>query len=498
MDAKLEKIKQKLEKWYPEHKAFAMDAIDKTLRESCAKYASEHGKSVEELLKEIGFTIISGKEVYELRGPAKYSPGNEPDVIKSKVESILRRLHDAYPNKIINNSMQTNVKNLYKDISGAAQWLGYSSPTEFVQAYGYKFETENLTGGRPKSVDPQEIIKALHKKYPNGSDFTSADDLFEANPEYKGNLKTLKNISTETFGLSLTKYLLSIGLIKPKTTTTRSTTSKGAPRKKNYIICKVNLDTVKEPVYYLTTSKTLQEGQHVEVPYGIDDFLVYATVIESNVYDADATPCDVDETKTVSKKLGVKEYQAGLFGSILHTNAVYTTESLINKYGSHVYKPVNNAAGKYKDKAVWAICRGLATEVIKILDYLIEKDEQSYELKDLIMIEEGISELRVFGEDVEDVLENFPNVKMVMFAENKKDKKVNLYYSRIGADVVTDAYEIGNCDISSDTRWSLKHSPTDSKFEEEGIVYTFKYESDWLEVNYVYSDEEGTLYQLGK
>lgn len=492
MDAKLEKIKQKLEKWYPEHKAFAMDAIDKKLRESCAKYASEHGKSVEELLKEIGFIIISGKEVYELRGPAKYSPGNEPDVIKSKVESILRRLHDTYPNKIINNSMQTNVKHLFKDISGVAQWLGYSTPTEFIQVYGYKFETEKLTCGRKKSVDPQEIIKALQKKYPNGSEFTSADDLFEANPEYKGNLKTLKNISAETFGLSFTKYLLSIGLIKPKTI------SKGAPKNKKYIICKVNLDTVKEPVYYIATRKKLHEGQHIEVPYGIDDFLVYATVIDSNVYGDDDIPCDVDKIKTMSKTLGRKEYQIGLFSSILHTNAAYTTERIMDKYGSHEYKQTKKSGGLYKDKAVWAVCRGLATEVIKVLDYLIVKDKQSYEFKDLIMIEEGISEIRVFGEDVEDVLERFPNVKMVMFAENKEDKKVSLYYSESGADSITDAYEIGNCDISNSMRWSLKHSPTDSQFEEEGIVYTFKYESDWVEVNYVFSDEAGTLYQLGR
>lgn len=38
--------------------------------------------------------------------------------------------------------------------------------------------------GRPKNTDPEAIVKALQEKYPNGSPFKSADDLFEANPEY--------------------------------------------------------------------------------------------------------------------------------------------------------------------------------------------------------------------------------------------------------------------------------------------------------------------------
>ena len=117
-DAKLMKLIAKLEKWYPEHKAFAMDSIDSTLRENCATYAKSQGITVEQLLNKIGFELITGDAVYELRGPAKYSPGNEPEVIKSKIASVIRRLNEAYPDRIIKRSVQNDFKNLAKDMSG--------------------------------------------------------------------------------------------------------------------------------------------------------------------------------------------------------------------------------------------------------------------------------------------------------------------------------------------------------------------------------------------
>ena len=88
-DAKVSYMFEKLEKLYPEHKVYAMDAIDKKLRESIANYAKEQGKTAEELLLENGYEMISGRDVYELRHPKQPQPGNEPAVFKTKIENIL-------------------------------------------------------------------------------------------------------------------------------------------------------------------------------------------------------------------------------------------------------------------------------------------------------------------------------------------------------------------------------------------------------------------------
>jgi len=74
----------------------------------------------------------------------------------------------------------------------------------------------NNGAGRP-AHNRSEIIEVLKRRYPNGSEFTSADDLFAANPDLLPKLKTLKNTAKESFGMPLGKYLLSIGLINSKT-----------------------------------------------------------------------------------------------------------------------------------------------------------------------------------------------------------------------------------------------------------------------------------------
>ena len=69
--------------------------------------------------------------------------------------------------------------------------------------------------GRP-AFDKMAIIDELKRRYPNGSEFTSADDLFAANPDLLPRMKTLKNNAKDLFGMPLGKYLTSIGLLKSK------------------------------------------------------------------------------------------------------------------------------------------------------------------------------------------------------------------------------------------------------------------------------------------
>jgi hypothetical protein len=190
-------------------------------------------------------------------------------------------------------------------------------------------------------------------------------------------------------------------------------------------------------------------------------------------------------------------YNAGLEGSILHTYAAYMTDQLISQKEVAEFEPKEYSCERQEDKILWACCRGLSVEIIRVLDYLIEKDILTYDIKEMLIVEDGICELKVYGEDVEDILKKYPNVKVAMFAENKRNNKVMMYYSRSGADNITDMYEIGTCDLSDEKKWTLRHSPTESCFVEGDVQYTFKYEDDWNECNYVY-DCNNMKYQLGK
>lgn len=204
---KLEKILEKLELYFPERKVFALDSIDKTLRENISAFAKELGFSnTEEFLNKLRYTIIKGEEVKQLRNKVIYAPGNEPDFIKNKVISICERLNDYYPDKEINRGMQNDHKALSKDISGMYQWLGYTNIKSFLEAYGFNYNIDSEVGGRP-AIDYDSLIEYLVNKYSVNPIYSSVTELANNEPYYCGNIKTLSNRSSMLFGMSLGKYL---------------------------------------------------------------------------------------------------------------------------------------------------------------------------------------------------------------------------------------------------------------------------------------------------
>lgn len=413
------------------------------------------------------------------------SKGKEPANVKKRINALFSKFNETYPNKVI-VALEKDHKKWAETAREISQQLGYENKNDFLTAYGYK--VKNSECGRPKATDPMTIIKAMQKKYSSGSPFKTADELFADNPEYLPKLKTVKNLSNEVFGMSLGKYLLSIGLIQPRI---------ASKTKKNYIICKVLPTAVKNPIYCIATSKSIHVGDNVEIPMGICNSLAFASVQEVINCDKGSAPCDVDAVKKISRKLGVREYTAGLIASILRANAAIGTDKLIGNSSVKDFSATNIPEVKAEGNVVWACCRGLAAEMISLLDYLIEKDNQVYEYNDLILINEGVSELYIFRDDVPDVMEKYPNVKMAMFLEDNLSGKVNFCYSKSGYSVITDAYTIGECDTKSNSRWTLRNSPTED-FCTNDIEYTFRFKDDWESLNYVFTDENRTVKQLGK
>ena len=260
---------EKLEKYFPEHKVFALDSIDKNLRERLAELYKKVGcATAEEFLAEYGFEIISGDEIRKIRSFVIYTPGNEPEIIKSKVDSMLKRLKEYYPDFEIKTGMQTEHKSLSQDISGLYKWLGYENNVEMLEAYG--FNVQYSDGGRP-SNDYQGLIDTLKEKYKDDDKKLKSIGLLKHdNPELAGQLKTLQNRSTEIFGMGLGEYFKKIGILcsaKPKTADTDSNVSKTnkIEKKASYHYLEVKVDGIDDVLLCVTTPRILKEGDYIEM-----------------------------------------------------------------------------------------------------------------------------------------------------------------------------------------------------------------------------------------
>ena len=201
----------RLERLYPEHKVFALDALDKDARKYLSELYSLVGYVTDvDFLEAYGYEFITGDEVRALRNFKAYKPGSEPAVIKSKVESMLRRLDEYYPDHIIEESLQYTHKSLGKDAAGLYQWLGYDNMQSMLEAYGYEYRAK---AGR-RANDYDAVIQELLDKYKDKPKPKSLGELIFENPEYKSALKTISNSAQERYGKTAAKYFKEIGLIQ--------------------------------------------------------------------------------------------------------------------------------------------------------------------------------------------------------------------------------------------------------------------------------------------
>lgn len=340
LKAKVDRIFEKLNAYFPEHKVFALDSIDSKLRENLSEAYKQIGyKTVDEMLKAYGYEIISGDEVKKIRSFVLYTPGNEPDIIKPKVESMLRRLEEYYPNHIVNRGMQGEHKKLSQSISGLYQWLGYESAGEMLRAYGYKYNVAESGSGRPAN-DFHPMLEALIEKYKDGPKPKSMGDLLFENPELKGPLKTLQNKATELFGMTLKKYFQQVGIF-----------GEGAASRTNYVrttseginesaidLLRERYENVDESIYGTVEEaieklagmnvKSNKSGQiyifravncssEVVIPYGID-------------YISDGAFADQKDIEKVTIYANIKEIPAKAFRGCTKLNTVIVPQGLVS------------------------------------------------------------------------------------------------------------------------------------------------------------------------
>ena len=202
---------QKLNQYYPEYKTYSMDALCGSTRDSAVKLSSKLGyNTVDEFLYVYGYEPIIGKEVYELRKNCGYIPGNEPELVKSRVDNTIAKLEEFYPEYIIEGAVQRKSSSLSDTISGLYQWLGYESSEDFLFAYGFVYI---VNAGLKQTFNSNEVVFELLKRYPDGTQ-TKALQLVDENPDLPMML-VYKN-SNRDFGMSLQKYLEHAGVILSK------------------------------------------------------------------------------------------------------------------------------------------------------------------------------------------------------------------------------------------------------------------------------------------
>ena len=204
----LERTLERLEQFFPEHKVFALDALCTQQRENAAKLAKKLGySSVVDFLLAYGFESIKGPEVYEVRKDCGIKPGEEPDLIKGRIDNAISSLNEYYPDHIIEGSFNREHSSLATKLGGFWQWLGYKSMEDMLTAYGF---TYNAKKGRRPSVDPEAIIAELKKRYPEGTTMKTIE-IKDANPDLK--IKSVMNKSKELFGMTFADYLVEQGII---------------------------------------------------------------------------------------------------------------------------------------------------------------------------------------------------------------------------------------------------------------------------------------------
>lgn len=299
---KVESFFAKLEKFYPEHKVFSLDSIDKELREKLSMYYKLlNYNTADEFLDAYGYQMISGDAVRQLRNKVIYTPGNEPEPIKGKVESMLRRLEEYYPDRKIQKGLQSEHKKLSQAVSGLYQWLGYANSKELLNAYGYSYEIDSINGGRP-SNNHQEVINILLDRYKDKEKHTGMKELLEENQDIAGQIKTLQNKSNELFGKPLSDYFNEIGLIN------KPVKEPKVEKLKTYHYVSVTVEGQDKELYCATDTRTLRNDDYIEMCLINNPKKLLGKIKETYYFTlADNLPMDLDEMYQFIRKISKAE-----------------------------------------------------------------------------------------------------------------------------------------------------------------------------------------------
>ena len=83
-----------------------------------------------------------------------YTPGNEPENIRIRLDRLFAKLDETYPDKVI-SGLNKDHKKWGETVTELSRLLGYSSGRAFLEAYGYTVEDQK------RVVNPEIILQLL-------------------------------------------------------------------------------------------------------------------------------------------------------------------------------------------------------------------------------------------------------------------------------------------------------------------------------------------------
>lgn len=142
-----------------------------------------------------------------------YQPGEEPAYLKEKIQRFKGELDLIYPDKEV-VGLYNHHRQLGKKLTKLYRELGYSDGNALLRAYGYTVAADKQ--GRPSTVNADEIIEELKRRYADGPTCGTIGELVKENQDLASSFKTLMNNANELFGMTFGKYLKQQGVLAGK------------------------------------------------------------------------------------------------------------------------------------------------------------------------------------------------------------------------------------------------------------------------------------------
>lgn len=207
----IDRLLAHLQAYYPDQKLCAPEVLTAEARARLGELAARSGHaSPAELLSAHGWQVLTPAEARALHQGRYTTPGSEPEIIRAKLGSVLRRLEKHYPERVISRSIQHEHKSLAQDVSALSVYLGFATPGAMLTAHGFRYNAPS--GGRP-ALDADAVIAALKAAYADAPRPRTIAQITAEHPEYAAVLKTLQNQAPKRFGMSLRKYFMQQGLM---------------------------------------------------------------------------------------------------------------------------------------------------------------------------------------------------------------------------------------------------------------------------------------------
>ena len=142
-----------------------------------------------------------------------FLPGQEPEDIKRRIETLFAKLDGAYPDKII-IGLHKEHKKWGETVTKLYRLLGYPNGNAFLEAYGYT--VKQGASGRPAGKH-MDIINELKRRNSDGPVCKTILELKKANPDLAPKFKNLTNQADKLFGMTFAKYLVQEGILVGET-----------------------------------------------------------------------------------------------------------------------------------------------------------------------------------------------------------------------------------------------------------------------------------------